>query len=301
MVSGLGGAPSALAQVSFQHLSNSGPAPVYWDAGSIRRDGDAFEIEIMHVYRAGAGTPLTARISRHKLSCTWSASVGGVLGARTIDESGKVLDQSGPEPFPQASFYGPHGWQAHVVPVVCDPARAPPKGLGEVQAMADAKARLATRSAAEPPVARAASPPEATAPARFALVREDRSTGNMSFLDWSRVTREGDTAKVQVLDILGDDTPPPPEPQWKFSVFALRTITLDCKARTLAQTAHVTFTKYLEPGFPDAAAWPVRTVKDWPLGADIAAAVCDGAEPAKVFPSRSAAIAHQRALHPLRK
>ena len=294
-------AAPAMAQASFQHVKDSGPTPVYWDAASIKRSGDTFEIDVLQVHKNGPGKPLSGDITRTKLSCDWNATVGGTLGRRTINEAGKVLDQSGPEPFSQGSFHGPHGWQARVIPVVCDPANKTAKGLTAAQAMADAKMRLAAPPAAEPVAKRAPAPPADTAAARFAVIREERSTGNMSLLDWSRVSRQGDKATVQVLDILGDDTPAPPEPQWRYSVFALRTIMLDCKARTLAQTAYVTFTKYLESEFPDAAPWPVRTAKDWPLGADILSAVCDGKEPAKTFPTRAAAVAHQRAFHPLKK
>ena len=294
-------AAPAFAQASFQHVKDSGPTPVYWDAASIKRTGEAFEIDIMQVYKPAPGKALTAGITREKLSCTWSASVGGVLGFRTIDASGKVISQSGPEPFSQGSFYGPHGWQALVVPIVCDPARIPATGLTAAQAMADAKPRLAAAATRDSDSRRAAPPPADMAPARFAPIREEQATGNMSFLDWSRVTRQGDKATVQVFDALGDDTPPPPEPQWVYSVFALRTLELDCKAQTLAQTAYVTFTKYLQPGMADGAFWPVRTARDWPLGADILAAVCSGKEPEATLPTRAAAIAHQREAHPLRK
>lgn len=274
--------------------------PVYWDAGSIRRDGDAFEVDVMQVYKTGQNKPLNASITRQKLSCTWSASVGGILGRRTIDETGKVLDKTGPEPFTQGSFYGPHGWQAIVVPVACDPGFKPAKGLSVAQAMADAKSRTPAKAAAAGP-SRAAAPPAESAVARFALVRSDSKTGNMSFLDWSRISRQGDKVTVQVFDALGDDTPAPPEPQWNYSVFALRSITLDCKARTLAQTSFVSFTKYRDTENPDATPWPVRTASDWPLGADILDAACGGKEPSKTFASRSAAIAHQRSAHPLKK
>jgi hypothetical protein len=293
------GIDPAQAQPSYQHVKDSGPTPVYWDAGSIKRDEDAFEVEVLEVFVTGVGRPLNGTITRQKLSCTWGASLGGTLGMRTIDQTGKVLDRSGPAPFVQGSFYGPHGWMAAVVPIVCDPASKYANGLTVAQAMADAKVRLAAKPVARPDPVPAAAPPAASAAARFAPVRVDRKMGNMSFVDWSRISRQQDKVTVQVFDALGDNTPPPPEPQWRYSVFALRTIEADCKARTLAQTGYVTFDKYLEAEFPDATPWPLRTASDWPLGADILKAVCSGEEPSSTLASRAAAIAHQRSLHPL--
>lgn len=293
-------APST-AQVSYQYVADPGSSPVYWDAGSIKRDGDAFEVDVLQVYMSGPRMPLNGTITREKLSCTWSASVGGMLGLRNIDETGKVLSASGPEPFTQGSFYGPHGWQARVAPVVCDPKFKARKGFTTAQAMADAKVRLAAKPAAQSDPVRGPAPPAASAAARFAPVRTDAKTGNMSFIDWSRLTRRNGIVTVQVFDALGDDTPPPPEPQWKYSVFALRTIEADCEQRTLAQTGFVSFTKSLEAGSADGAAWPQRTADDWPLGQDILGAVCNGKEPSKIFASRAAAIEHQRRLHPLQR
>ena len=297
-----GFAGSALAQESFQRVAQPG-GPVYWDASSIKRSGDNFEIDVLSPYLTGAGAGASVRgeITRYKLSCVWTASVGGMLGSRSVDAKGKVLDTSGAEPFAQSSFYGPHGWHAVVTPIVCGSSFAPPKGLTLVQAMADAKSLLAAKPAPSRDPGRAADAPAEKAAARFGLVREDKATGNMSFLDWSRLVRAGDKITVQVLDVLGDNTPPPPEPQWNYSVIALRTLALDCKARTLGQTAYVTFTKYLDPGFPDPTVWPVRTAKDWPLGGQILDAACSGKEPARIFASRAAAVAHQRSVHPLRK
>lgn len=291
----------ATAQAAFHHVSDSGATPVYWDAGSIKRDGDEFEVDVLQAYVTGPGNPLNATITRARLSCNWSASVGGMLGLRDIDETGKVLNASGPEPFTQGSFYGPHGWQARVAPIVCDPKFKATKGFTAAQAMADAKVRLAAKRAAQLGPARGPAPPAASAAARFAQVRTDAKTGNMSFIDWSRLTRKDGKVTVQVFDALGDDTPPPPEPQWKYSVFALRTIEADCTQRALVQTGYVSFTKYLEPGFSDATRWPRRTADDWPLGRDILAAVCSGDEPSKTLASRAAAIEHQRGLRPLKK
>ena len=298
----IGVAAPALAQVSFQRVVQAG-GPIYWDAASIKRTGDAFEVEVLQPYKTGPGAnaPVRGSITRHRLSCVWSASIGGMQGSRTIDATGKTLESSGPEPFSQGSFHGPHGWKVVVTPAACHTGKSFTKGMSVEQAMADAKLRLTARAAPEPDPKRADPPPADSAPARFGLIREEASTGNMSFIDWSRITRAGDKAKVQTLDVLGDDTPPPPEPQWNYSVIALRTLELDCKARTLTQTGDVTFTKFLEPGFPDGKTWPVRTAADWPLGAQILDAACLGVEPAKIYPSRAAAIAHQRSVHPLRK
>ncbi|MEZ6031080.1 MAG: hypothetical protein R3C46_15215 [Hyphomonadaceae bacterium] len=297
----LGLAGPSLAQASFQHVKDSGPTPVYWDAASLKRAGDTFEVDVLQIYKMPAGKPLEGGVTRYRLSCVWTATVGGTLGNWRIGETGRVLSQSGPEPFAQGSFYGPHGWQALLVPVVCDSAWKPGKGLTAAQAFADAKARMAIKAPKEPDPKRAAAAPADTVPARFAVIRKEAATGNMAFIDWSRITRQGDKATVQTFDILGDDTPPPPEPQWLYSVFDLRTLDLDCKARTLTQTVSQSFSKYFEPGFPDGMVWPVRTAKDWPLGADILDAVCSGAEPTQTFASRAAAIAHQRSFHPLRK
>lgn len=298
----IGFAAPAFAQASFQRvLQPSGPS--YWDVSSIKRVGDDFEVDVLQPYLtdASAQAQVKGAITRHKLSCVWGASVGGVLGSRTVDDKGRELDRSGPEPFSQGSFYGPHGWHALVTPVACDLSRAPPKGVTLVQALADARSLLATKAVPHPDPRRAADAPADTAAARFGLVREEKGSGNMSFLDWSRIARTGERMTVQVLDILGDDTPPPPEPQWSYSVIALRTLALDCKARTLTQSGYVTFTKHLEPGFPDGAIWPVRTAADWPLGAQILDAACDGREPAKTFATRAAAIVYQRSVHPLKR
>ena len=298
----VGIAGSALAEESFQRVALPG-GPIYWDASSIKRNGDNFEVDVLQPYLtgAGAGAPVRGSLTRHRLSCVWNASVGGALGRRTVDAQARVLDKSGAEPFSQSSFYGPHGWQVVVTQAACDPLAVAPKGVGLVQAMADARSILAAKSAPSSDAGRAPDAPAAAAAARFGVVREEKSTGNMSFLDWSRLTRTGDKVSVQVLDVLGDDTPPPPEPQWNYSVIALRTLALDCKSRTLTQTAYVTFTKFLDPGFPDAKPWPVRTAENWPLGAQILDAACSGKEPDKTFPTRAAAIAHQRSQHPLRK
>ena len=90
-------AAPAFAQASFHHVKDSGPTPVYWDAASIKRTGEAFEIDIMQVYKPAPGKALTAGITREKLSCTWSTSVGGVLGFRAIHASGKGVSQARPE------------------------------------------------------------------------------------------------------------------------------------------------------------------------------------------------------------
>ncbi len=302
LATGAAVAGSAYAGESFQRVALPG-GPVYWDASSIRRSGDDFEIDVLRPYQTGAGAGASVRgaITRHRLSCVWNASVGGTLGSRTVDARGSVLDESGAEPVSQSSFYGPHGWQVVVAQVACEPTYAPLKGLTLVQAMADARSLLAAKPSPSSDPGRAPDAPAAAAAARFGILREETSTGNMSFLDWSRLARTGDKATVQVLDVLGDDTPPPPEPQWKYSVIALRTLVLDCTSRTLTQTAHVDFTKFLEPGFPDARPWPARTAANWPLGAQILDAACSGQEPGATFPTRAAAIAHQRSLHPLRR
>jgi hypothetical protein len=291
----------ALAQASFQRISQDG-GPVYWDAASIKRSGDAFEVEVLQPYKTGpnASAPVHGSLTWHKLSCVWSASVGGTLGRRTIDATGKTLESSGPEPFSQGAFYGPHGWKAVVTPLVCDRDNRIPKGMSVGQAIADAKAAFAAKAPAPADPPRADAAPADGAPARFGLIREEKTIGNMSFLDWSRITRAGDKVTVQTLDVLGDDTPPPPAPQWSYSVIALRTLLLDCKARTLTQTGFHSFTKFLEPGFPDGLTWPVRTADDWPLGAQILDAACWGKEPARTFASRAAALAHQRSVHPLK-
>lgn len=294
-------AAPALAEVAFQRVPAAGSGPVYWDAAAFKRTGDNVEVEVLRVFRSAPGKPLVGSLERHRLSCVWSASVGSLLGRKSIDESGKVLEATGAEPFSQTSFYGPHGWQAKIAPLACDPAGTAAKGLTAQKAMADAKVQLAAKTAPDPDPKRAAAPPADNASARFGLIREAKATGHMSFLDWSRLNRTGDTVTVHTLDVLGDDSLPPPEPQWNYSVIALRALALDCKARTLTQTAYFTFTKYLEPGFPDGLTWPVRTAADWPLGAQILDAACSGKEPETTFASRAAAIAHQRSVHPLRK
>jgi hypothetical protein len=293
-------ASPARAQASFERVPEAGSGVIYWDTAGLKRTGDAFEVEVLRVFKSAPGKPLEGGIERHRLSCVWSASVGSLLGRRSINEAGKVLETAGSEPFSQTSFYGPHGWQALVAPLACDPARKPANGLTAAKAMADAKVQLAAKPVSEPGSKRAAALPADNAPARFGLIRTEKGTGHMSFLDWSRITRADDKAMVQT-DVLGDDSMPPPEPQWNYSVIALRTLALDCKARTLTQTGYFTFTKSLEPGFPDGMTWPVRTAADWPLGAQILDAAGTGKEPAKTFASRAAAIAHQRSVHPLRK
>jgi hypothetical protein len=292
----------ALAQASFQRVAQES-GPVYWNAESIKLSDDTFEVDVLEPYKtdAGARAPVHASLTRHKLSCVWSASVGGTLGSRTIDATGKTLESSDPEPYSQGSFYGPHGWMAAVASRACNPNKKIPKGMDVVQTMADAKATFASKTPARPDPVRSDAPPDESAPARFGLIREEKSTGSMSFLDWSRLTRAGDKITVQTLDVLGDDTPPPPEPQWNYSVIALRTLSLECGARLLTQTDFISFTKYLEPGFPDGTTWPVRTTDDWPLGRQILDAACQGAEPPETFRSRAAAIAYQRRVHPLRK
>lgn len=294
-------APPAFAQSSFQRVPAAGSGPVYWDAGGIKRTGDTVEVEVLRVFASAPGKPLVGSLERHRLSCVWSASVGSLLGRKSIDESGKVLESTGAEPFSQTSFYGPHGWHARIVPLACGSEEVVAKGLTAAKAMADAKGRLAAATDPDPDPKQAAAPSSDSAPARFGVIREEKATGHMSFLDWSRMSRTGGKTTVQTLDVLGDDSLPPPEPQWNYSVIALRTLVLDCKARTLVQTGYVTFTKHLQPGFPDGMAWPMRTAADWPLGAQILDAACKGEEPTKTFSSRAAAIAYQRRVHPLKR
>ncbi len=291
----------ALAQASYQRLPDSGGGVAYWNAAGLRRAGGEVEIDVLEVFRGAPGRPITGTVTRHRLLCSWNAA-GGVLGHMTIDASGKTLSRSGPEPFTQSSFYGPHGWQARVAPAACDPsASAPRRGLTSAQAMAEAAKVLAGRTAKDPAPRPAPAPPADSAAARFGLVTHDSATGSMSFIDWSRFKRAGDHITLQALDVLGDDTPPPPEPQWVYAVIALRTLELDCSERSAVTTAYVSFTKDLDPGFADGQRWPARTAANWPLGAQILEAACSGAEPDRVFSSRAAAIAYQRALHPLRK
>lgn len=294
-------AAPALAQASFVRVPDAGSGAIYWDTASLKRTGDTIDVDVLRVFRSAPGKPLTGGIERHRLSCVWSATVGSLLERRTINEAGKVLETHGAEPFSQSSFYGPHGWQALLAPLACDPAKTPASGMTAAKAMVEAKALLVAQSESGADPKRAGAAPTDTAPARFGLIRHDKATGNMAFLDWSRIARAGDKATVQTLDVLGDDTAPPPEPQWNYSVIALRTLVLDCKARTLSQTADFTFTKYLQPGFPDGTTWPTRTAVDWPLGAQILDAACSGKEPEKTFGSRAAAIAYQRSVHPLKR
>lgn len=292
----------ALAQASYQRLPDiAGGGVAYWNAAGLKRAGAEVEIDVLEVFKGPPGQALTGTITRHRLLCSWNA-VGGVLGHSMIDASGKTLSRSGAEPFAQISFFGPHGWQARVAPSACDPsAAAPRKGLTSAQAMADAQKLLAGRTVKDPAPKRAPAPPPPTAAARFGLVTHDSATGSMSFIDWSRLKRTGDRIRLQTLDVLGDDTPPPPEPQWAYPVIALRTLELDCSERSLLATGFVSFTKNLEPGFPDGERWPARSAANWPLGAQILDVACAGAEPDETLPSRAAAIAYQRALHPLRK
>jgi hypothetical protein len=292
----------AFAQTSYQRLPDKDKNSVtYWNAAGLKRAGANVEIEILEVFKGAPGQPLTGTASRRLLSCMWSAT-GGLLGLVTLDAGGKVKSRSGPEPFTQMSFYGPHGWQARVAPAACDPATTPPrKGMTAAQAMADAAKQLAGGSSNRAEPTRGAPPPADAAAARFGLVDHDSATGGMSFIDWSRLSRTGDRIKLQVLDILGDDTPPPPEPQWNYPVIALRSLELDCSEQSLVVTGFVSFTKSLEAGFPDGERWPARSAANWPLGAKIVEAACAGAEPDGAFRSRAAAIAYQRSLHPLRK
>jgi hypothetical protein len=81
----------------------------------------------------------------------------------------------------------------------------------------------------------------------------------------------------------------------------LRRIEADCKARTLAQTGDVTFSRSLAAEFPDATSLLLGTASHWSLAADILNAVCSGQEPSQSFASRAVAIAHQRSLNPLRR
>lgn len=292
----------AFAQGSYQRLPDDGSGGVsYWNASGIKRAGADVEIDVLDVYKGAPGKPPMGTVTRHRLLCSWNA-MGGVLGHTSVDGAGKTVSRSGAEPFSQISFFGPHGWQARLASTVCDASfSAPRKGLTVAQAMADAAKVLPGRVAKQPAPKRAAAAPADGAAARFGLVAHESATGNMAFIDWSRVKRTGDRVALQTLEVLGDDTPPPPEPQWLYSVIALRTLEVDCSERSLVTTGFASFSKSFEPGSPDGERWPARSASNWPLGAQIADAVCDGMEPDSTFPSRAAAVAYQRTLHPLRK
>jgi hypothetical protein len=138
-------------------------------------------------------------------------------------------------------------------------------------------------------------------PYRFTPIVEDLALGNVAFLDWASLQRSGDVVTARTLIALGDDSPPPPAPQWRTSMSSIFLRRVDCKAGTVATYGQAGFAKSLDLSTQDSTPWPVRTTAHWRLGARLLAAACTGVEPPGAFTSLQDAVTYQRRLHPLKQ
>ena len=284
---------------------------LYWDHASVRRIGPDVEFDLLEVHTQSTGAapkPIT-QITTYRMSCDWSTLAAPIRRER-YDAAGNVTDTRDAEPMQRVGLVGTKAWYVPAAPMVCDPDYvAPADALPSVKHAIDHAAAILKPTHYEivrpPPRGGPGAPfilpgyPK-FAPYRFSVLRADQTTGDVLFFDWGNLRRKDGKASVLLLEVLGDNSPPPPAWQWPDAMIGLRSLEVDCGARTARAIGYQAWDKELRHAGRDADPWPVRSDRNWPIGALVIDAACTGKQPRQVFKSREAAVAFQRKLHPLK-
>lgn len=298
-------------------------AVAFLDAAATRASGGEIEIAVLDVrfdYSVGPDEPrpIVGDIRRYRVSCDWRAQKGPI-STSFYDGEGRLIKTQPANTELQLSFYGKPAMFAPAIDKACGWSGAVDAvTFGSVK---DALAYAATVMVAPPPPP-APPPPspkkageapkvmmvvpaardrkivlpgfDTFAPHRFSVVARDKSKGHTQFVDWANMKREGDAVVALTLTVLGDETAPPPAPQWRWPVMALRSTRFDCKAQTVEVLGEAFGYKDLSLNAQPRSDLPARAAGSSPVASAAVKAAC-GAEPNTTYPGLTEAFAFARA------